>query len=95
MTQIAETSILTLSPSATMRVVGDSGVVLMTTTGEIYTCNETAMDFLGRVDGTASLRDIATRMTEEFDVTPDVLIPDLIEMIAPLATDGVVIDAGA
>ena len=44
MTQIADTSVLTLSPSATMRAVGETGVVLMTTTGEIYTCNETAMD---------------------------------------------------
>ncbi len=95
MTQIADTSVLTLSPSATMRAVGETGVVLMTTTGEIYTCNETAMDFLGRLDGSSSLSDIATRMTDDFEVTPDVLIPDLIEMISPLANDGVVVDAGA
>ncbi|NKB28992.1 MAG: PqqD family peptide modification chaperone [Rhodobacteraceae bacterium] len=95
MTQIAETSVLSLSPSATMRAVGETGVVLMTTTGEIYTCNETAMDFLGRLDGTSSLSDIATRMTDDFEVTPDILIPDLIEMIAPLAKDGVVVGAGA
>ncbi len=95
MSDITAQSVLQMSPSATMRAVGDTGVVLMTTTGEIYTCNETALDFLGRLDGTAAVSDVAQAMTEDFDVTADVLIADLIEMMTPLSADGVVLHADA
>lgn len=93
MTTLTAESVLNLSPNATMRAVGDTGVVLMATTGEIYTCNETALDFLGRLDGTSTLGVLAEKMTEEYEVEASVLTADLLEMIAPLADDGVVVPA--
>ena len=93
MTTLTADSVLSLSPNATMRAVGDTGVVLMATTGEIYTCNETALDFLGLLDGSSSLGALAVKMTEEYEVEAEVLTADLLEMIGPLADDGVVVPA--
>ncbi len=91
------TKIFKLADKATFRSVGDSGVILMTDSGQIYSCNSTAEAFLRLTDGNRSLGATADAVCEEFDVTREQLLSDLEELLTYLQSEGVIdnIDANA
>ncbi len=90
---LSKDPVLSLHPDATLRAVSREGVILMVTTGQIYTCNETAIDLLSRMDGAVSLGQITADMVGEYDVSPDVLKADLAELLEYLRAEGVVVEA--
>ena len=87
-------SVLGLSDKASFRSLGDSGVILMTDSGQLYSCNSTAEAFLRRMDGDRTIAAIASEIGEEFDVEPNVLLADLEEIISYLISEGVVVSVG-
>ena len=87
-------SVLRLSDKASFRSLGDSGVILMTDSGQFYSCNSTAEAFLRRMDGDRTVAAIASKIGEEFDVEPNVLLADLEEIISYLISKRVVIADG-
>ena len=70
---VTSKSVLTLAPHATFRTVGSGAVLLDTKSGHIYSCNETAQDFLGRLDGSRDVAEISRAMTEDYEVTENEL----------------------
>lgn len=86
--------VLAMHPDATLRAVANEGVILMVTTGQMYTCNETAIDMLSRLDGEATLGQITEAMAGEYDVTAETLRADMQEILDYLRAQGVVVEAG-
>ena len=84
--------ILTLVPDAVVRNVAGEAVILMVTTGQSYTGNQTASEFISRFDGTRTVGDIADKLAEEYDVPPDRLLSDLTELLEYLCGEGVIAD---
>jgi hypothetical protein len=70
MTAIQETTVLALSPVASFQSLGDSAVILMTDSGQLYTCNQTTESFLKKIDGLRSLTLPATRSGTTFSRLP-------------------------
>ncbi len=93
MTELDNNAIMTLSPDATMRVVGEGAVILMVKTGQLYSCNETAQDFIARLDGKQSFQTLSETLSQEYDVTPEELKSDLSELLTYLLAEGVLISA--
>lgn len=87
-------SVLVLSDKASFRSLGDSGVILMIDSGQLYSCNSTAEAFLRRMDGDRTAAAIASEISEEFDVEPNVFLADLEETISYLISEGVVVAVG-
>lgn len=88
---LADDPVLSLHPDATVRTVSNEGVILMVRTGQMYSCNETAIDMLSRLDGTATLGQITEAMVGEYDVAADTLRADLQEVLDFLRSEGVVV----
>ncbi len=86
--------ILSLSPDATMRSVGDGAVILMVKSGQLYSCNETARDFIARLDGIGNFEAMMGAIAQEYDVVPDVLAQDLSELLGYLLEEGVLVSRG-
>jgi hypothetical protein len=84
---------LSLSADATLRGVGDEAVILNVKSGEIYTCNETAREFIRKLDGTRTLGDASGEMEREYDIDQATLLSDLSELIAYLLEEGVLVRA--
>ena len=78
-----------LSDNATFRSVGDSGVILMTDTGQIYSCNSTAEAFLRLTNGERNLGETADAVCKEFEVGREQLLSDLEELLLYLRSEGV------
>ena len=87
-------SVLGLSDKASFRSLGDCGVILMTDSGQLYSCNSTAEAFFRALDGDRTVAAIASEIGEEFDVEPNVLLADLEEIISYLISEGVVVAVG-
>jgi len=85
--------VLALHPDAALRTVSNEGVILMVKTGQIYACNETAIDMLSRLDGATPLAQITEAMAGEYDVAADTLRADLGEVLDYLRGEGVVVEA--
>lgn len=89
---IARTTRLSLGENLTLQDLGgdDGGVVLNLVSGEMYTLNDTGLAFLRRVDGEATIDAIAAQMLQEYEVEPDVLAADLVDLATALQSEGLV-----
>jgi pyrroloquinoline quinone biosynthesis protein D len=88
---LANNAVMSLSKDATMRSVGDGAVLLMVKSGQLYSCNETARDFIGRLDGVRDFEVLVKEISQEYDVTPQTLTDDLSELLEYLLDEGVLI----
>lgn len=78
-----------MADKTTFRSVGDSGVILKTDTGQIYSCNSTAEAFLRLTDGKRSLQATADAICAEFDVKQLQLLADMEELLVYLMSENV------
>ena len=85
-------TILSLSDTASFRSLGDSGLILMTDTGQLYSCNETAEAFMKQLGKGYTVSTIAANIADEFEVKQEVLLADLSELIEHLVSERVLID---
>jgi pyrroloquinoline quinone biosynthesis protein D len=95
MTTINEATVLALSPTASFQSLGDSAVILMTDSGQLYTCNTTTEAFLKKVDGFRTMAEIIDGVLAEFEVDRDTLRGDMVNIASELAAEGIVIIAEA
>lgn len=93
MTMIHEATIVALSPTASFQSLGDSAVILMTDSGQLYTCNTTTEAFLKQIDGSRTMAEIIDGVIAEFDIDRDTLRGDMIGIANELAAEGIVIIA--
>jgi hypothetical protein len=85
-------SILTLAPKVSMQALGanEGGVLLRLDSGEMYSVNDTTLDFLRRLDGTRTIGSIVEEMVTFIDVDAAVLTADLIEIADELRRESLV-----
>jgi hypothetical protein len=85
-------SVLALAPKVSMQALGadEGGVLLRLDSGEMYTVNDTTLDFLRRLDGTRTIASIVEEMVTFIDVDAAVLTADLIEIADELRRESLV-----
>lgn len=81
-------SIPALAPHVALRIVAGGGVLLDTRSGQIYSCNDTAGDFLSRVDGTRSIAQISDEMARDYEADGAAICADMTELVATLVDEG-------
>lgn len=70
---------------------GEGGVVLMLKSGEIYTVNDTTLDFLSALDGARNLRACAEAIAAVYEVDAATAMSDLAEIAADLSSEQIVV----
>lgn len=86
---ITPETILTLPKVANVQSVADGAVILLTDSGQLFTGNGTTDAILHHIDGRRTVTDLAAALQEEFDVSLDTAIADVIEITGMLVTEGV------
>lgn len=89
---IDATSRIKLSSHVSLQALGqeEGGVVLRLDSGELFTVNDTTLEFLRGLDGVRTIADVARRMTDIFDVDEATLTADLIEISDELIRESVI-----
>ncbi len=72
---------------------GEGGVLLRLDTGEMYTVNDTTMEFLTLVDGMRPIKAIIASLVETFDVDEQTLLDDMTAIASDLAAENLVVIA--
>ncbi|WP_439604362.1 PqqD family protein [Shinella sp.] len=90
MNSITQDTILSLQQWASAQAVGDGAVVLLADSGQLYTGNATTEAILRQIDGQRRVRDLAALLCNEFDVSPEVVTGDIIEIAERLIDEGVI-----
>jgi hypothetical protein len=63
--------------------------------GSYYTLDEVGSRIWELCDGTRSTAEIAAILSEEFDAAPETIRADLLELVADLSDQNLVVEAGA
>lgn len=69
-------------------------MILLSDSGQLFSCNDTTEAFLRNLDGGRSVGEIARLMGSEYDVPIEVLISDLSDLANELEAEGIVVRAG-
>jgi hypothetical protein len=72
--------------AADARVRKVRGEILVAGTADVYKLSEVAADIWRLADGTRSITDIATALTEHYDVTPDEALRDVEALLDELTS---------
>ncbi len=78
-------------PEATHETVAAEAIIILLSTNTYYSLNDTGTMFWQRLDGQHSLADCAREIAAEYDVTPDVVEVDLLELAEDLQKEGLII----
>lgn len=85
------TKSVTLAPNASFRPMGEEGVILMTDSGQIYSTNASGTAFVRQIVRGRTVPEAVADLLDEFDVTEEVLLADLGDLVAFLEAEGVVV----
>jgi hypothetical protein len=85
------TDILRRSPTATYQTVGEEAILIDLNSGTYYSLNDTGTMFWELLDGQRTIAACARAIAAEYDVTPDVVEADVLELAAELKTEGLVV----
>ncbi len=85
-------SVLAIAPRVAVQALGpkEGGVLLRLDSGEMYTVNDTTLDFLQRIDGTRTIAAIVEELTSFIDVAAATLTSDLIEVAGELRKESLI-----
>lgn len=89
MAKVGPASVLAFTATANYQPVGDGAVILLTDSGQLYTCNSTSEALLRRVDGSRSLSEIASDFCVEFEVEVTEATTDIVEIARDLVREGI------
>lgn len=84
-------TVFALAGDVSMQSVGDGAVVLLATSGQMYTCNSTTEVFLRHVDGKRDFDELVRLFCTEFDVDRETAAADLAEIAAELVDEQILI----
>lgn len=87
-------TVLTFQKRANVQSVGDGAVILLADSGQLYTGNSTMDAILRCIDGRRTITELAAALQDEFDVTLDTAVADVIQMAEMLVEEGVVRSIG-
>lgn len=76
MSSIDSSAVFALEDRASMQSVGDGAVVLLTDSGQLFTCNETTEAFLSKLDGQRTFSQVIELLGTEFNADEATLSDD-------------------
>jgi Coenzyme PQQ synthesis protein D (PqqD) len=92
---LADNAVLSLPASVSLQPLGEDegGVLLKMDTGDMFTLNDTAVEFLSRLDGKRKVGAIIKQMLDLFEVDADTLRTDIAELVADLNNAGISLES--
>jgi hypothetical protein len=83
---ITAATVLRLAEKVSLQQLGEGegGVILRLDSGELFTVNDTAVSFVAALDGSRSVEGTVQLIAAEYDVDPETLTRDLIEIASEL-----------
>ena len=90
---LTEQTVLRRAGDMTYQSLGEDqdAVILSLDTGQLYTCNHTAEEFLSAVDGSRSFADIVELLAEQFEVPREKLQADMQSLAEQMIGEGLII----
>lgn len=79
------------SPDAAHQAVGEEAILINLTTGSYYSLNDTGTVFWELMDGRRSIADCARLIAQDYEVEPEVVAADLLELAAEFKNEGLII----
>jgi hypothetical protein len=92
---LADDAVLALPATVSLQPLGqdEGGVLLKMDTGDMFTLNDTAVEFLSRLDGKRVAGAVIKDMLDLFEVDADTLRADMAELVADLARSGISLES--
>jgi len=83
---ITDATVLRLAEKVSLQPLGEGegGVILRLDSGELFTVNDTALSFVAALDGDRTVAATVQLIADEYDVDPETLTRDLIEIASDL-----------
>ena len=90
---LSDNTVLRRAQDVTYQSLGENQdtVILSLDTGQLYTCNHTAEDFLSAVDGTRSFADIIELLAQQFDAPPTQIQEDMSSLAEQMIKEGLIL----
>lgn len=79
------------SPTAAHQKVGEEAVLINLNTGSYYSLNDTGAMFWDLLDGQRTIADCARLIAAEYEVEPELVEADLLELADEFHTEGLVV----
>ena len=83
-------TILTRSESASYEIVADEAILIDVNSGTYFSLNSVGTEFWQMIDGERTIGAIAGTIAAKYDVAPDMVANDLIELAEKMAADKLV-----
>jgi hypothetical protein len=92
---LTDQSLLRLASDVSHQSLGadEDTVILAFRTGTLYTCNQTAADFLSAVDGRRTFAQIVEKLHATYDAPKDKLRQDLLALAERMTREGLLVAA--
>ena len=92
---IASETVLAIGPRISLQSMGEGegGVLLRLDTGEMYTVNDTTLEFLQLVDGKRSVGSIVSSLLDMFEIDEETLLADMLSIAQELGGESLVVAA--
>lgn len=84
-------SILTRSENAAYEIVAGEAILIRLDTGTYFSLNKIGTEFWEILDGRHSIADHAVTIANNYDVEPDMVLSDLLELAGKMAADDLVL----
>ncbi|MFH1679442.1 MAG: PqqD family protein [Candidatus Eisenbacteria bacterium] len=84
-------SVLKRSPSVPWRTIDRKGILVDLESGYYFSLNSTGQYIWGQLDGARSIREIARRVVEQFEVDEETALADCLELATRLLDQGLVV----
>jgi len=79
------------SPEASHQKVNDEAIVINLSTGSYYSLNDTGAMFWELIDGQRSIADCARLIAQEYEVEPELVEADLLELADEFKAEGLIV----
>lgn len=87
---ITPDTVLTFEIVANVQSVADGTVILLTDSGQLFTGNGTTDTIIRHIDGRRTIAELAAVLEDEFDVSRNTAVADVIEITEMLVAEGIV-----
>jgi hypothetical protein len=84
-------SILQRAENVTFEVVADEAILIDITTGIYFSLNEVGTEFWQMLDGEQTVAQHATIIASKYEVEPDMVVADLLELAEEMAKDKLIL----
>ena len=90
---LSDNTVLRRAQDVTYQSLGENQdtVILSLDTGQLYTCNLTAEDFLTAVDGTRTFSDIVELLARQFDASRGQIQEDMMSLAEQMVKEGLIL----